>query len=387
VLAQAIIGLVVAPLLAATSTLASRSFGPRAGGVVSAFPAIVGPVLLITAFDHGAAFAARAANGTLLGLPALGAFAVAYGRAARRRGWAASLVAAWVAAALTALAVGLCAHGAGSPAGLLVAATALIAATRALPPTGASAQPGSEAASPRAGGIPLRMGVTALLVISLSAASGALGPVLGGMLVALPILASVLAVFTHRESGGGAAAELLRGTLAGMAGFVAFCQLAAMALGAYGIAAAFAAATAIALVVQAITACLPLRRLLRQRLLASSAPAGRQPEHRVVRRDPPKLLIARVRSDAVEEHADLGLPALQVGAEQRRLLVVEELGGGERLGATAKPQPPRAASAEVADPLRVPARRDEVASAVHHQQVDGRTARLARLTAAYLEHP
>jgi hypothetical protein len=98
------------------------------------------------------------------------------------------------------------------------------------------------------------MGATALLVISLSASAGALGPVAGGMLAALPILASVLALFTHRESDGAAAAELLRGTLAGMAGFVAFCQLSAMALGTYGIAAAFAAATAVALVVQAISA-------------------------------------------------------------------------------------------------------------------------------------
>jgi hypothetical protein len=258
VLAQAIIGLVVAPLLAAASTLASRRFGPRVGGVVSAFPAIVGPVLLITALGRGAAVAAQAANGTLLGLPALAAFAVAYARAARRTGWAVSLVAGWIAAALTALAIGLCARGAGSPAGLLVATTALIAAHRALPPKGVSAQP---AASPGAGGIPLGMGATALLVISLSACAGALGPVAGGMLAALPILGSVLAVFTHRESNGAAAGELLRGTLAGMAGFVAFCQLSAMALGAYGIAPAFAAATAVALVVQAISA-----RCLRERL-------------------------------------------------------------------------------------------------------------------------
>jgi hypothetical protein len=260
VLAQAIIGLVVAPMLAAASTLASWRFGPRVGGVVSAFPAIVGPVLLITALDRGAGFAAQAANGTLLGLPALGAFAVTYAHAARRAGWAVSLVAGWVAAALTALAVGLCAHGAGSPAGLLVATTALIAALRALPARGAPAQPGSAAASPRPHGIPLRMGATAVLVISLSASAGALGPVAGGMLAALPILASVLAVFTYRESDGAAAAEFLRGTLGGMAGFVAFCQLLAMALGTYGIAAAFAAATAVALVVQAISAwCLRAR--------------------------------------------------------------------------------------------------------------------------------
>ena len=42
-----------------------------------------------------------------------------------------------------------------------------------------------------------------------------------------------------------------------------------------------------------------------------------------------QLLLGRVRTDAFEEHADLGLPALQVGAQDRSLLLVVELDGRE----------------------------------------------------------
>src|SRR4051812_45463233 len=92
------IEVVLAPALVGAATLAARRWGERTGGLVSAFPAIVGPVLLVTALEHGAAFAARAASGTLLGLVALSAFTLAYARAARRLRWPASLAAGWAAA-------------------------------------------------------------------------------------------------------------------------------------------------------------------------------------------------------------------------------------------------------------------------------------------------
>ena len=99
-MARILIELLVAPALVAVSTLVARRWGARAGGVVSAFPAIVGPVLLILALAHGRAFAARAADGTLLGLVSLAAFALAYGRVAVARGPLVSAVAGWSAAAV-----------------------------------------------------------------------------------------------------------------------------------------------------------------------------------------------------------------------------------------------------------------------------------------------
>jgi hypothetical protein len=244
----------VAPLLAAASTVAARRWGERAGGVVSAFPAIVGPVLLLAALEHGPAFAARAANGTLLGLIGLAGFALGYGRLCRTRGWPLSLLWGWGCAAAGALIIGLGAGGAGPPAGLAVAVVSLLGAERGLPRVEAGPPP-PERAQPRPLRLtlPVRLAITALLVTALAGADGALGPVAGGMLAALPVLACVLAVFSHRESGGDGAIAMLRGMLRGMAGFVAFCEVLALLIGNQGLWPALAAATASAVALQAVT--------------------------------------------------------------------------------------------------------------------------------------
>jgi hypothetical protein len=92
------------------------------------------------------------------------------------------------------------------------------------------------------------------------------------MLAALPVLACVLAVFTHREEGAPAVTALLRGMLAGMVAFVLFCQAIALAIVPYGIAPAFAAATLVAVTVQAITIYPPasVHSLLRRHSSAAS---------------------------------------------------------------------------------------------------------------------
>lgn len=246
---QTLLAAAIAPLLAAAATVAARRWGPRTGGIVSAFPAIVGPVLLVVELQHGAAFAARAAAGTLLGLAALAAFSLAYARAvAAGRGWGSALLVGWAAAAVASGSAGALGGRAGAGVGLAVAAGSLVLAHRALPRT-AAAPP----AEPRTS-IPARMALTAVLVLVLSAAAGALGPVAGGLLAALPVLTSILTVLTHRETGPAAAVALLRGTLTGMGGFVAFCALAAVLLADGTVAPAFVAATAAAVAVQAVAA-------------------------------------------------------------------------------------------------------------------------------------
>jgi hypothetical protein len=240
--------LVVAPLLVGAATLTARRFGEHAGGMVSAFPAIVGPVLLVGAHDHGTVFAAREAVGTLLGLVALSGFIVAYAHTALRADWRASLAVAWIASA--AIAALLPAVAAGPIAGLTAAATSLALAYRLLPGAGTSRPP----SPPRRWELAVRMSLTAVLVVSLSAAARLLGPLAGGVLAALPLLASVLAVFTHRRHGAAALVALLRGMLAGMAGFVIFCVVVAVLVDRAGTLTAFAAATLGAVAAQAAVA-------------------------------------------------------------------------------------------------------------------------------------
>jgi hypothetical protein len=239
---------VIAPGLVAAATLAARTWGHAAGGLLSAFPAIVGPVLLIGAISHGPAFAARSAVGTLLGLATLSGFVVAYARTAPHTGWPLSLAAGWAVAALLALAVG--AIVGGLAAALAIAVLSLVLAHRSLPRVVAPPVPPPAPAWD----LPVRMAMTALLVMALAAAAARLGPTVGGILAALPVLACVLAAFTHEQHGAAAVAQLLRGMLAGMAGFVAFCALVAGLVEPVGVAAAFALATVAALAAQAAVA-------------------------------------------------------------------------------------------------------------------------------------
>jgi hypothetical protein len=133
----------------------------------------------------------------------------------------------------------------GFPAGLVVATFSLFAAYAALPPLPTR----FERTLPDSGGgheLMLQMGLTSGLVGGLSVAGGQLGPTVGGMLAALPVLASVLATRTHRRYGGAAVVHLLRGMLAGIPAFVGFCATVALLIVPLGTAVAFTLAIAFA---------------------------------------------------------------------------------------------------------------------------------------------
>ena len=87
----------LAPGFVVVASLTARRYGPRIGGLIAGLPVVAGPILLIYALEHGPAFAASAAAGTLLGLVSLIAFVIVYGRLAWRVFWAASMIAGWAA--------------------------------------------------------------------------------------------------------------------------------------------------------------------------------------------------------------------------------------------------------------------------------------------------
>jgi hypothetical protein len=238
----------LASALVVAATVSARRWGHAVGGVVSAFPLIVGPVLLVAAHRHGAEFAARAAAATLLGLVSVSAFALAYARSAVRRGWWASLLTAWAAALLGGLAAGQV--EAGLALSGLIAGAAIVAARAALPAAaGASAPPVALAAE-----LPVRVVTTAALIVVITLAADRFGPVVAGILSALPVLASVLAALTHRGHGPDALVDLLRGMLVGLTAFAAFCLIVGGLVGRVGILTAFASATAAAVGLQALAA-------------------------------------------------------------------------------------------------------------------------------------
>lgn len=242
----------IAPLLVGVASLVALRFGPRWGGLVSGFPAIVGPFLLLSVDRDGAAFAADVADGTLLGLVGFAGYVVVYAWMATIARWELCLLAAWVVAAgLTAL---LSMVQISTGWSLLACLAALVAAHQALPPLRAR---GAEPA-PAWWDVPLRMVLCVVLVVGLEEVAERLGSGAGGLFAALPVLASILAVFTQRDDGPAAVVSLLRGMLEGMGALVAFCLVVGAAVEPWTTADTFVAATA-----AAVTATLAGGRLIR----------------------------------------------------------------------------------------------------------------------------
>jgi hypothetical protein len=240
----------VAASLVAASTTATRVWGHGVGGVVSAFPLIVGPALLLAALRQDVAFAAAMATATLLGVAALSGFVLAYGRAASRCGWPLSLGLGWVAAAVLGILVGRV--GGGLFGGLLAAIVSPTLAHAALPRGRRVDVP---VRFPR-WETPARMVMTALLIVGLTVAGERFGPTVAGLLAALPAVASVLAVFTHARHGHDALIAMLHGMLGGLGAFVSFCALIALLAEPAGLIPAFLLATGAALLVQLVVAVL-----------------------------------------------------------------------------------------------------------------------------------
>ena len=102
----------------------------------------------------------------------------------------------------------------------------------------------------------MRAACALTLVLTLTAVAGWLGPQLSGLLAPFPIIATVLAIFTHTQRGTVELLRLQRGMLAGFGAFAVFCFTLALALRTLDTGAAFALATALALMIQAVALAL-----------------------------------------------------------------------------------------------------------------------------------
>ena len=239
--------LLLAPSFVVGASLATRRFGPRIGGLKAGLPVVAGPIVLVYALTHGRHFAAGAAAGTLLGLVSLIAFVVVYARLAERRSWLASMLAGWAAFVAATALFSLISLPAG--AALALAAVAIAAGLAALPRR--PRQQATEGSLP-AWDLPLRAGCALVLVLTLTAVAGWLGSQLSGLLAPFPIIATVLAVFTHVQRGPDELVRLLRGLLSGFGAFALFFFTLAVSLPPLGTLAAFSLATAVAVLTQGL---------------------------------------------------------------------------------------------------------------------------------------
>jgi hypothetical protein len=238
-----VLKLFLVPFLIYMITLAGHRWGPAVAGWLSAFPVVAGPILLTIAFEHGAPFAAAAAEGTLLAVGATLVFCVAYAWASGRFGVTGALVAALLAyaGAVTLL------QGMQAPVLMVFAAiwAALALAPRLFPRVAAPMGTGG-----RSNDMLWRMFGAAALVLAVTCGASELGPRLAGIFAMFPVMGTVLVGFAHAQSGRAHAVALLRGMVLGYFAFAAFCLVVSLLLRQVPIPMAFAAAFLCALVVQ-----------------------------------------------------------------------------------------------------------------------------------------
>lgn len=242
--------LVLVPALMGGISLAARRWGNRVAGFLSAFPVVAGPILLVLALEHGAAFAAQAARSTLAAVLAMMAFCLIYVRLASRCGPLLSTVGAFLAYALAIILLYRLVMP-DAALTLMVIAALLLAPWLVAPSNVAPAGVGRCA-------IVLRMLASVVLVMLVTSLSAMLGASLSGLFAMFPVMASVLLIGTHLQHGSAQAAACLRGMVFGWYAFAAFCLLLWLALPALGIASSFGLATGLALLVQFVFA---LRRV------------------------------------------------------------------------------------------------------------------------------
>lgn len=250
--------LTLTPLLIGGASLAARRWGPAVAGWLVALPLTSGPVLFFVALDHGPEFASEAAIGTTLGLAAIAAYSLAFA-AGSNRGPATAVA----AAALAYVVAGLGLRAVVDWPYLLLAGlvVASIFAALALIPAGSGGRSG---APHPAWDLPARLVVGTGLVVGLTTIAPLLGPATSGIVTTFPVYITVLSAFAFLHDGRPGGIGVIRGSLIGLPGTVAFYVPVHFLLVPMGVVPAFA----LSLVVTAAYGTLALPRVR-----AASAPA------------------------------------------------------------------------------------------------------------------
>jgi hypothetical protein len=233
-----IIKLLLVPSLLATVTLAARRWGSSVAGWLGGFPIVAGPILLVVTLEQGKGFGARAAEAALAGVGPTMLFLVLYAHLSARLRWWQTVMLGYLGWA------GAVALLSRTPAGLGVAAaiggTGLALALVLVRPPPGPVLP----QRPNRLELPARMLVGVLLTFVSSGLAAAFGPRLAGYAAIFPLVASIVASFSHALHGRDSAVRFLAGMTRGMWSVGMFCLALAVLLPRTSVVLAFLAALA-----------------------------------------------------------------------------------------------------------------------------------------------
>ncbi len=246
------IKLLAVPIVIWLASWAGRRWGHRISGLISGFPLIAAPIVLFLSIDAPRAFIADLSWVTMTVAPAIGVHCFVYAWLARLRlprkiHWAVCLLCAW--AACVSVEWFLSAAPLKGVAGAALALGEMLVLAALMPHARPNAQ------MPRIPAVEMAVRMGAALVIAAIVMLGAetFGPRVSGMLLAFPITASVLPVFTLYLYGADATIRLLSGFITGLTGFVAYFFAFASLVEAQGPATAFFAGVAASLLAVSLT--------------------------------------------------------------------------------------------------------------------------------------
>ncbi len=233
--------LALVPAAVWVASLAARRWGHAVSGYLGGLPLIGGPITFYFALDYGEAFAAQSAMVTLAAILGQTAHLMAFGHTGRSKHWPFALAAGWAAYAIVSIAV---IRLPLTPLlALALALAGLALAWRWLPrvhgPVSLPLVPPVE--------LWLRLAAALGLAVVILLSAEALGPIVSGVLLSIPVTGSIMPPFTLALYGEGALARLMRGFIIGLTGFAAFFFTIALTLVPWGIAPAFGLAIAAAL--------------------------------------------------------------------------------------------------------------------------------------------
>jgi hypothetical protein len=238
-----LIRVLLAPLAVVAGTLAQRRFGYAVSGLILGLPLTTLPLLWLVALQHGTVFASSMTGALLVGSIAEAVVLWLYARLTIHLSPSFALVGALGAFAVAAEAVNLFRLSA-LVAGFITA-LGFAAALRWWPATTNDLTSNEERSR-----LWLRVMLSAVFTIVLVSLAGRLGPVLAGLIDALPAMSLMMAFTTHQDHGSGASSRFLHGVTRGSFSYLAAMIVLAELLRTGDLLLAFAAALVAALIVQ-----------------------------------------------------------------------------------------------------------------------------------------